>query len=657
MVFYHKKIEELASQILYHKTLYYRGKSVITNEEFDILEDKLRKLSPHHPVLNFVGYDVKHKKNRIQHNPLMLSLAKTYDKAVLLNFLHKFDCVVMDKFDGMALSLEYDESGHFIQSSTRGNGEFGENVTEHVYHISSIPKVLNLPHALFKHRLEIRGEIYFPLSQFKKFEKIFDSFRNAVPGTLGRKDVTDAKEILNTFLFCPFDLFIFDSHGKILDATALAKLCHFAPVYSEKFKFIQKLGFELQEDFLFKLKHNSETWTEPELDTVLEKFFLKKRDHEIDGIVFRIEDDELWERLGNTAHHPRGSLAFKRAGETAITKILDIEPNVGRSGRISFRAKLEPVFLSSAKISHATLHNAEYIEKGNYDIGAKVRIIRSGEVIPAILTRVDDKKGHYPLPTKCLCHASLVRHGPDLWCTKYGNCEFSHHESLVYFVSVMRMYGISDKIVSKFCEAGLVKEPADFYKLSKEDILELDGFGEKSAQNIIQSIADKKHVLLWQFLTALSLRRGGEVKCRGIARKFKTLDNVLKLTEKDLFNEDGWAEKSIHDFIHSLHEKHTIIQNLLKYVHVKNDHFVHETERNSFLFEKRICITGTLSVPRDELKLVLENFGAKVVSHINEKTDLLVCNRASNSTKYQDAKKYHIPIVTEAELRTHLKKL
>jgi DNA ligase (NAD+) len=649
-----KKIEKLASQILYHKRLYYKGTSELTNEQFDALEEQLKKLSPHHPVLHFVGYELADQKGKIKHDPPMLSLAKTYEKSVLLDFLNQFDCVAMDKFDGMALCVEYNEFGEFVQASTRGNGEFGENVTEHVYHIAAIPKVLKLPHALLKHRIEIRGEIYFPLSEFKKYEKLFDSFRNAVPGTLGRKDVNEAKDILNTFLFCPFDLLIFNLKNQPLNAADLAKLCHFEPVYLQKFSFIQKLGFDLQEDFLFKIKHASYELKEPELDLILEKLYAKKRDHEIDGLVFRIEDDTIWEKLGNTAHHPRGSLAFKRAGETAITEILAIEPNVGRSGKISFRAKLAPVFLSSAKISHATLHNAEYIEKGNYDVGAKVKIIRSGEVIPAILTRVDGKKGYYQLPKYCLCHAPLERRGPDLWCTKFGHCEFSHHESLVHFVSVMKMHGISDKIIAKFCDAGLLKEPADLYTLSAEDILELEGFGQKSAQNIIQAIKERTQVPLWQFLTALSLRRGGEVKCRGIARKFKTLDNVLHLNEKDLLDADGWAEKSIHDFIQSLHEKREIIKNLRAHVNVESDHTDMDNAENAVLSGKRICITGALSVPRAEIKLTLERLGAKIVSSVSHNTDILVCNEASDSSKYKDAKRYNVQIVTEHELMQHI---
>ena len=210
-----------------------------------------------------------------------------------------------DKFDGMALALEYDKAGALLMASTRGNGEYGENVTEHIYHVISIPKILKLQ-TLLKHRIEIRGEVYFPLSEFKKFSEQFDSFRNAVPGTLGRKKVDEAAHILNKFLFCPYDILIFDSHNKSMDAKSIARLCGIKPRYFEKFEFIQKLGFKLVEDFVFKLNHTK--FTEHELNHLLDKLFSKKRDHEIDGLVFRLQDDILWEELGTTSHHPRGTL-------------------------------------------------------------------------------------------------------------------------------------------------------------------------------------------------------------------------------------------------------------------------------------------------------------------------------------------------------------
>jgi len=645
-----KKIEQLASQLLYHKRLYYQGKSILSNEEYDAIEGELEKLNPHHPVLEFVGFDSSNQKLKVQHSIPMLSLTKTYSKSTLLEFLTRYECIAIDKFDGMALSLEYNSNGKLVRASTRGNGTFGEDITEQVFHIIEIPKVLNISQSLQNYKIEVRGEVYFPLSEFKQFSHLFDSFRNAVPGTLGRKDVNDASFILKSFLFCPFDVILFDQNNQAISAEKTAQIFQIEAKYSEKIKFIQNLGFHIHENFIFKF--NNKNLNENTLTTIIDTLFTKKRDHEIDGLVFRLEDEKEWELLGNTAHHPRGSLAFKWAGETAITEILSIETNVGRSGKISFRAKLNPVFLSSAKISYATLHNADFIEKGNYAIGAKVKVIRSGEVIPAILTRIDDGQDKYTLPVTCLCESELIRRGPDLWCSNGYDCEYSHQESLVYFVSKMDIYGLSEKLVYRLHDAGLVREAADFYALSIEDLLQLDGFGKKLAQNIVHSIHKEKTIPLWKFLTALGLTGSGEVRCKEVAQKFIHLENVLNLKMDDLLAEKGWAEKSAKDLIDSIHKKNSMIQNILKYIEIAPDHTSSQIKKNSFLSGKKVCITGTLSRPRAEFKALVEQQGAKIVSNISEKTDLLICNEASNSSKYKEAEKLGIPIMTEEEVLT-----
>ncbi len=191
------EIEQLASQILYHKKLYYSGKSILSDKEYDALEDKLKNISPNHPALSVVGYKIPGSNGKVRHDIPMLSLAKTYEKKELLDFLNKYPCVALDKFDGMALSLEYDKHGNLVVASTRGDGKFGENITEHVYHIVSIPKKIPIQDKWVKQNLtyELRGEVYFPLSKFQKYEDKFDSFRNAVPGPMGRKDVESAVDI------------------------------------------------------------------------------------------------------------------------------------------------------------------------------------------------------------------------------------------------------------------------------------------------------------------------------------------------------------------------------------------------------------------------------------------------------------------------------
>lgn len=647
-------VEQLASDILYHKKLYYKGKSILTDAEYDKLEDRLKKQAPDHPVLSFVGYQMENAGHKVLHRIPMLSLAKTYSQEELLEFLHKHQCMAIEKLDGMALSLEYDQHGVLVVASTRGNGTYGENVTEHVYHIKHIPKRIPVASHIKAYKYEIRGEVYFPLSQFEKFEDRFDSLRNAVPGTLGRKEVDQARDVLHVLEFLPYDALILDEDNQVLNAQKMANFLQIESDYFEKLHWIESLGFYVHQE---KKPHPiSQQITAIELQNLISHFFQKQRDYHVDGIVFRVRDEFIWESLGNTAHHPRGSLAFKQAGQTAETEILAIEENVGRSGKITFRAKLNPVSLSGALISYATLHNAEFIEHGNYSVGAHVELIRSGEVIPSIIRLIKPGPHPFVLPRVCQCGAPLVRQGPDLFCTQKGNCSLQEQESLAYFVAALGMLGISDKIVLKLRQAGFVKEPADFFKLKKEDLLQLEGFAEKSSENVIKTIQDHTKVPLASFLTALGLKRGGAVKCAEVAKKYKTLSGVRTLDPNELMLEKGWAEKSAQDFVQSIQEKNKIIDHLLQYVEVLEDHSGQKSsaQKDHPYYGKQICITGTLSKPRDEYKTMLMAVGAKLVSAVTSKTDFLVCNEPSQSSKYKEAQKLGIPVVTESEFTEKL---
>ncbi|MBX9837763.1 MAG: hypothetical protein K2X69_05520 [Silvanigrellaceae bacterium] len=239
-----KKIEAIASQLLYHKKLYYTGRSLISDMEYDSLEDQLKKLSPNHPVLSLVGYQFEDSGKKISHQLPMLSLAKTYSIEYLFDFLNKNPSVAMDKLDGMALSIEYDENGKFLRASTRGNGKLGEDVTEHVYYITNIPKKLNIDKKWQGFHFEIRGEIYFPHSEFQNFQDRFDSFRNAVPGTLGRKDVEEAVDVLRVLHFCVYDLLVFDNKSNYVSAKEIPKYFDIPNNYLSKLNLTKKMGFE-----------------------------------------------------------------------------------------------------------------------------------------------------------------------------------------------------------------------------------------------------------------------------------------------------------------------------------------------------------------------------------------------------------------------------
>lgn len=652
------KIEQLASQILLYKELYYLGRAAITDEAYDALESQLRTLDEHHPALSFVGYKLREGASKVRHQPLMLSLLKTYDVEELQNFVSGRDVVLSDKVDGMALSLEYDFDGKLMRASTRGNGSQGEDVTTHVMHVVSLPKHIPVQDTFRGLRFEIRGEVYFPIAEFGRFSERFDSYRNAVPGTFGRKDVDDAVDVLNVFRFRCYDIMAFRKGGsetpdQLLSADQMASIM--GRTYHDKLAWLHDLGFDtgLQEGTT-QLIPGSEV--AHGLGERLSRAFQLNRDHQIDGLVIRLNDEILFEALGATSHHPRGSIAFKQESEIAITEILAIETSIGRSGKMTFRAQVNPVQLSGAVISYATLHNADFIRAGGYAPGAKVRITRSGEVIPSIVGLEQASEHQYEFPKVCPCGFQLTPSGPDLYCSQDTSCPPKDQESFLYFAQTLEINGLSDKTIAKLRDAGLLKTPADFFRLSVGDVEALEGFAQRSAENLIRSIQEKKKIPLATFLASLGLKRGGIVKCREVAARFVSLDHVLNLSPPDLTQEKGWAEKSAQDFIHSLQAKSNWISELRSVVVVADDSTHREREKfaDHPLAGKSLCITGALSQPREIYVRKLEKLGAKVASSVTGKTHFLVCNEESGSSKFVQAKKLGVPIIKESELNEML---
>lgn len=653
------KIERLASQILLYKELYYLGRAAVTDEAYDALENELRVLDPHHPALSFVGYQMREAAQKVPHRPAMLSLAKTYEPSELEAFASGRTIVLSDKVDGMAMSLEFGFDQSLLRASTRGSGTLGEDVTAHVMHVLSIPKKLTLSKEWNGLRIEVRGEMYFPVSDFAPFSERFDSYRNAVPGTFGRKEVDEAIDVLNVLKFRAYDFIVFsqsetEANGDVLSTRELGQLsikdCCLS--YFEKLKFLQKLGFDtgLSEgttQIIIGENINSD------LQKMALSLFSHSRDHQIDGLVLRLNDEILFEALGTTSHHPRGSLAFKQESESAVTEIVAIETSIGRSGKMTFRAQVKPVQLSGAQISYATLHNAEFIRSGGYAEGALVRITRSGEVIPSIIGLERPAEQPYVLPQTCPCGFPLTPTGPDLFCSRPNlSCPYKDQESFLYFAQTLEIIGLSDKTVAKLREAELLKSPADFFKLTVDDVLRLEGFAKRSAENLVASIQQKRKIPLALFLAALGLKRGGIVKCREVAARFSTLDAVIKATATELAEERGWAGKSASDFVESLHSRKDWIRDLLEYVTVEQDRSSFEKEKfaNHPLAGKNLCITGALSQPREIYVRQLERVGAKVAGAVTSKTHFLVCNEASGSSKFTQAKKLGVPVLTEDQL-------
>jgi DNA ligase (NAD+) len=652
------EIEALVEKLTRYRNEYERGNSFISDNTYDALEARLKTISPNHPFLKKVGASLL-KNSKIAHSVPMLSLNKTYKPEEIIKFFEHGNLVCVDKIDGMALKIVYNNLGNLIVASTRGNGKIGENVLNKVLHIKSIPqKIENIKQKLstilkthsysenflFTH-FEVRGEIYFPKAHFDlHFAGEFESYRNAVAGTFGRKEIQEALPVLNALKFYSFEAFFLNEKN-------------LAPVFNthfEKLNFLETLGFncgvQLQQTLLIEKPTNPEHFS-----LFLNTRMGEQRDYLRDGLVFRVNQEDVWAELGNTSHHPRGSVAFKLQGESVATKIEDIETALGKSGRVTFRAKLEPVYLSGAKISYATLHNPDFITEGGYAPGATVLIKRSGEVIPAIIELVLPSSKAYALPSTCPCGYSLEKIGPNLYCNQNIQCEPKSQEELLYFVNALEIKGVSEKIVAKLKEAGLLKTPADFFKLTSESLENLPGLGKKSAENIIQAIQLKQKLSFSEFLFSLGLNRGGEVKTAEVAMHFETLEALKKAQWEDFLTISGWAEKSAKDFLSSLIKKEITIQNLLEVVEITPS-----TKKiisvNSPLNHKVICITGKLSQPREYYENFILSHGGKISQTVNSKTDFLICNDASNSSKYKSAEKLKKTIYTEEEFLSHFDK-
>lgn len=623
------RVKELEVLIKKHKTLYYAGKPEISDHEYDKLEDELKKLDPSNYSLILVGSD-ETSLDRVKHDKKMLSLGKTYDTEELLKWIGNHKVISMFKIDGVSCSLIY-ENGELIQSKTRGNGIYGENITSKVQWIEGIPKAISI-----KERIEIRGELYCDESHFfhlsdemgyRELERP-TSQRNIVAGLISRKENIDLCRYIQ---FKSFDI-LYNEYSPKEEI--------------EKFKTLKKIGFDITECSIIKDKND--------LETVINeaRSFISEGDYQIDGLVFTYNDIKLHEELGETAHHPRYKLAFKFPGESKTTSLKDIEWSVSRNGVLTPVGIVKPIELSGAKISRVTLHNYGLVRQYNLKIGDEIEIIRSGEVIPKFLSVVSPSKGKFAIPTNCpICESLLEIEDIRLLCLN-KNCPGKNKESILYFIQKIGIETISKSRIDEMIKSGLVQKVQDLYRLSEDDFLVLDKVKEKLSKKFVAEIEKSKNTTLPIFLSALGIQGGGINSCEKIVHHgFNTIDKILNLTVDQLEEIEGFAKKSSTDFINSLSDKKPLIKDLMK-IGFK---FEFEEIVESAISGKKICITGTLSSKRSVVQDKIKKGGGIVVSSVSNNTDYLVTNDTdSNSSKFKKAKEFKIPIITEEKLNTLL---
>lgn len=617
------KVLQLEQDIIKHKNLYYQGKAVISDFEYDALEEELRKLDPQNPVLDLVGAEV-FSTDKVEHASKMLSLNKTYDVKELVKWKEAHELISTFKIDGSSCSLIY-EKGLLKLGKTRGDGRFGENITN---------KVLNIPHVPKKTKnksFEVRGEIFCTEENFvalaKEMEKLGlekpTSQRNIVAGILGRKENIELSRYLS---FQAFELLGLEKEIK---------------TESEKFKLLIDLGFETPEYFINK----SETDIQARLEEA--KTFMSTGNYLIDGIVFTMNKLSVHEELGETAHHPRYKMAFKFQGETKTTTINSISWQVSRNGFLTPVANVKTVELSGANVSRVTLHNYGMVKQFNLKSGDEIEIVRSGEVIPKFLAVVKEGSKKFEIPKSCpSCNEEVFEEDIRLVCRNIY-CQDKVKDEILNFIKKIGIDDLSSKRLEEMIKQGIVKDISSLYEITKEQLLSLDKVKDKLATKLLGSIEKSKQVNLTTFLASLGISGGAFNKCEKIVQNgFDSIDKIMKMKVADLMKVESFAEKSASDFIESLQSKKELIKKLRSYGFELKPAIAVNVD--SEIRGLKFCITGTLSMKRSELQKIVKENGGIVQSGVSKETDYLITNDTeSTSSKFKKAQTLKIPIISE----------
>lgn len=616
--------QELEEKILKHKRLYYQGRPEISDFEYDALEDKLRELNPNSFALELIGSDT-FNTDKVAHESKMLSLNKSYNLEELLKWMGDEEVVSTLKIDGSSCSLIYN-NGVLEIAKTRGDGRFGENITEKVLYIDSIPKKIKE-----KSKIEVRGEIYCCEKNFialaQEMEKrelaTPNSQRNIVAGIIGRRENIDLAKYLT---FQAFELIA----SELPFETEI-----------QKFDYLSHNNFDTPEIVLHK--------DDKKIETTLSEaqVFMSEGDYLIDGLVFTYNLLSHHEVLGATAHHPRYKMAFKFQGVAKPTKIKSISWQVSRNGFLTPVANVEPVDLSGASVSRVTLHNYGMVSQFKLKKGDTIEIVRSGEVIPKFIAVIERGEGKFSVPTNCpscgetvsVEEIRLVCHNPE--------CPDKVKDEILNFIKKIGIEDLSSKRLEEFIRLKLVRDIPSLYELTVEDLLGVDKVKDKLANKIIASIKKSLEADLVNFLASLGLSGGAYNKCEKVVLSgYDTIDKILKLKVQDLQEIDSFAETSAHSLVDSINAKRVMIEKLRSYGFKLESNIASPVEGE--VSGMKFCITGTLSMKRSELEKLVKAHGGLVQNGVSKDTSYLLTNDTeSSSSKFKKALALSTPIINE----------
>ncbi|SDC09336.1 DNA ligase (NAD+) [Pelagirhabdus alkalitolerans] len=635
----------------------------VPDYEYDQLMSRLKSIEEEHPELitddspsQRIGGKPLEGFEKVTHNVPMLSLANAFSEDDLRAFdrrvkeglnVEDIDYVCELKIDGLAVSLKY-QNGQFVQGATRGDGTTGEDITQNLKTVRSIPLSINDTSTI-----EVRGEVFMPQQSFiqlneqreKESIETFANPRNAAAGSLRQLDPKiAAKRNLDIFLYAVGEW----ESGQI-------------ETHSERLNYLKELGF----------KTNPEWKKVSSIDDVIDyvNSWVERRadlSYEIDGIVIKVDELAYHEELSTTAKSPRWAIAYKFPAEEAITKLIDVELSVGRTGVITPTAILEPVKVAGTTVQRASLHNEDFIHEKDIRLQDTVVIKKAGDIIPEIVRVIEDQRTEmlepFSMPTHCpACESELVRLDEEvaLRCIN-PSCPAQIKEGLTHFVSrnAMNIDGLGEKVIAQLYDHNLITSIADLYKLDKDELLTLDRMGQKSVDNLLSSIEASKDNSLERLLFGLGIRFVGAKAAKTLASQFETIDAIQEASYDDLIAVDEIGEKmasSIKRYFEEEHVKALMadLQELglnTRYLGAKPE----EAAGNSVFHNKRVVLTGKLEqLTRKEAQEKIEALGGNVVSSVSSQTDMLIAGEDAGS-KLKKAQKLDVDIWTEQDLLDQL---
>lgn len=651
MELFRQRIEELKAEITKHNKAYYEQDApTISDFEYDELFRELKKLEELYPEYatadsptQKVGSNVSDKFKEIKHKYRLYSLDNSNNFEDLKRWYERIqkeypnetiNAVSELKIDGLACALSY-KNGILTTGATRGDGIVGEIITDNIKQIKNIPQKLTDPI-----NIEVRGEVYMPVTSFEKLNekqrenggKEFANPRNAAAGSL-RQD--------NAEITGQRDLRFFAYAAVFPDGNS-------PETHYEILQLLKKEGFTVNENA--KLHNNVASIEEY---CKYWEFERQKLDYATDGIVVKLNDVSKQNELGYTARAPKWATAFKFPPEEIETELLDIELSVGKTGALTPVAILTPVQLAGTIVKRASLHNFDEIERLHINIGDKVVIKKAAEIIPKVIKKAnpDSDNGIYPTPTNCpCCNAPLVKPEGEvvLYCSNPKTCPAQIKGKIEFWCSKdgMDIDGLGEAIVDDAVEKGIIKDIADIYNLTEEDLMKLDLIKEKSAQNLLKSISDSKNRPLKRFLTSLSIKLVGKETAELIANEFLTLDKVQNATKEALVEIDGVGDKvaeSVVDFFKDDDNK-KLLEKLHNFGVIPQSA---DSEKVSDKFKNlTFVITGTLSKPRSDYEAIIKSMGGKVSSSVSKKTSYVLCGENPGS-KFDKATSLGVIIIDE----------